>query len=143
VWLTGCATSTPAQTATAWALIAQQAAFYGTAVDLQQHPAHRPEFNVALAALRRLEADPSATAGSLVEALQGLPGQFDGPQGSLAILGVVTVYDAALASLPIESAPEVRRYAGAIADGIWAALNTFPSELKAIPPVTRTLPSRP
>lgn len=106
------------------AAVARNATAIAVTADLQAKPEHRQAYQVAEVVLSKFMADGTYAPEKLQAALSALPiGKLDGEQGALVLLGAVSVFDAASATLfDVESAPAVKRVGQAVLDGLRVGL---------------------
>jgi hypothetical protein len=117
----GCKTMTETQKLSLVRTVAQEAAYVGTAYDLQDNPGHRQAFVAAVAALdqliRREDYDPLA----LRTALSLLP-ELRGGRGAILVDAGVSLYSITAGFIDLDSAPSVSAAAHGIREGIAGAL---------------------
>lgn len=106
------------------ARIAGAAAYFGVAVDLTEHPDHRPAYAVAVEALRGLEAQNNYDPIAFAEALRELHiREFEGPEGVIFVQAAVFLWDEALAVVaPVTRAELVQKVLPKVRSGIERAL---------------------
>ena len=101
--------------------VAGEAAYLGTAIDLQKNPAHRPYFDTTKLALDRLINDGTwdPVAFRLVLArLTEKVGPLRGETGAIALDAALLLFTTSTGYVDLEKSPQFRAYVIAIRDGL-------------------------
>jgi hypothetical protein len=109
-------------------VIAQSSMAVGVATDLQAHPEHRVQYQLAESALTGMVDRQNWNAAAFADILRSLPvAQFQGPNGILMATTITMVFDPASGTwLAVESLPAVERAMRAVRDGLRAGLQSQP-----------------
>lgn len=101
--------------------VSAEAAYVGAAIDLKDHPANRPKYVLALAALNEMIAHDSYSPASLQAALAQLPA-LRGADGAVIDAGATLFLLVKNLFVDLDTVPRVQAAAIGIANGLADAL---------------------
>lgn len=127
--------------------VSKEAAYVGAALDLQEHPDHRPAYAAGVVALQSLVDRSNYSAAAFSAVLDALPAKLTGSQGAIVIDAGVSLWTVASGWWDFDSAPYVRAGLLGTLAGLQEAL-AVPTSWPAArirPPLPRqcTVPDRP